>query len=255
MTDASVTAADGVPLRAWFIRPAAGNGDAVILLHGVVANRAAMLGYAGLLLRHGYAVLLPDARAHGSSGGEIATYGVRESDDIRRWYDWLEQAQAPGCIDGLGESMGAAQLLESLAVEKGFCAVASESPFATFREAGYDRVGQALGTGPWAGRVLLRPGVEAGFVYARWRYGIDFGKASPENAVAASGVPVLLIHGQMDTNLPPRHSEEIVARNAGRRPAVELWEPARAEHCGGMAAEPEEFERRVVGWFEGHRRP
>jgi dipeptidyl aminopeptidase/acylaminoacyl peptidase len=254
LTDVSVTAADGATLRGWFIQPAAGNSDAVILLHGVVANRAAMLGYAALLLRHGYAVLLPDARAHGSSGGDLATYGVWESDDIRRWVDWLDQAHSPGCVYGLGESMGAAQLLESLALEKGFCAVAAESAFASFREAGFDRVGQALGTGPWAGRFLLRPGVEVGFVYARLRYGIDFEEASPENAVAASSVPVLLIHGQMDSNLPRRHSEEILARNAGRSPAVALWEPADAEHCGGMSAQPKEFERRVVGWFADHRR-
>src|SRR5271157_463508 len=65
----AVTAGDGVTLRAWSIRPRAGNGDAVILLHGVADNRAGMLGNADMLLGHGYAVLLPDARAHGDSGG------------------------------------------------------------------------------------------------------------------------------------------------------------------------------------------
>ena len=252
LAEVSIAAADGAMLRAWSIRPLRGNGDAVILLHGHTDNRAGMLGNADLLLRHGYAVLLPDARAHGESGGNLATYGVKEAGDVRSWFDWIERSEAPRCIDGLGESMGAAQLLQSLRAAPGFCAVAAESSFASFREASYDRMGEKMDAGAWAGRTLLRPAVEAGLLYARWRYGVDLEQATPESAVAASSVPVLLIHGRKDANLPPRHSERILARSSSRIPAVVLWEPAEAEHCGAAGAEPEEFERRVIGWFESH---
>jgi uncharacterized protein len=252
LADVSVVTGDGVTLRAWNIRPAHGNGDAVILLHGHTDNRAGMLGNADLLLRHGFSVLLPDARAHGTSGGEMATYGVKEAADVRLWFDWLQHSEAARCIDGLGESMGAALVLQSLRTTPGFCAVVAESPFASFREASYDRLGEKLHAGAWAGRTLLRPVVEAGFLYARWKYGVDLDQASPENAVAASRVPVLLIHGLKDTNLPSRHSEEIRARDASRNPPVALWEPAEAGHCGASGAEPDEYERRVIGWFESH---
>ena len=252
LTEVAITARDGATLRGWGIRPLHGNGDAVILLHGHTDNRAGMLGHAELLLRHGYAVLLPDARAHGASGGELATYGVKEADDIRHWFNWIQINESSHCIDGLGESMGAAQLLQSLKTTPGFCAVVAESPFATFREASYDRLAEKIEAGAWAGRTLLRPAVEAGWIYARWKYKVDFEQASPENAVAASKVPVLLIHGLKDTNLPPRHSEMIVARSYLRKPAVVLWEPAEAKHTGAAAAEPQEFERQVIGWFEGH---
>ena len=40
-------------------------GNAAVLLHGLADNRLGMIGYAKLLLAHGYSVLLPDARAHG----------------------------------------------------------------------------------------------------------------------------------------------------------------------------------------------
>ena len=252
LSEVSVTADDGTTLRGWSIRPLHGKADAVILLHGVADNRMGMIGYADLLLRHGYAVLLPDARAHGESGGELATYGVKEAGDVRRWYDWVEQAERPRCIDGLGNSMGAALLLESLPAAPGFCAVVAESPFANFREASYDRLAERLGAGAWLGRTLLRPAVETGFLYARWKYGLDLEQASPENAVAASSVPVLLIHGLKDTNLPSRHSEMILARNKNRIPALVLWEPAEAVHTGAAAAEPEEYERRLIGWFQSH---
>ncbi|MGA2849987.1 MAG: alpha/beta fold hydrolase [Terracidiphilus sp.] len=253
LAEAAVTAEDGVVLRAWSLRPANGNGDAVILLHGVADNRMGMLGYAPLLLRHGFAVLLPDARGHGASGGDLVTYGAKEAGDVRRWFDWVEREDRPQCVDGLGNSMGAAVLLESLRTTPGFCAVVAESPYADFREASFDRMGQWTGMGPWFGRTVLRPAVETGILYARARYGVDMGQNSPEDAVAASKVPVLLIHGKRDDNLPAYNSEMILARSRARGNGVELWEPAEAGHTGAAGAESEEYERRVIAWFEGHR--
>ena len=250
LSEAGVVADDGAMLRAWIMTPRKGNGDAVILLHGQGDNRAGMLGVADLLLRHGYAVLLPDARAQGASGGAVATYGVKESDDLRRWYAWLKRAQNPRCIDAVGNSMGAAIVLEATASTPELCAVAAESPFSSFREAAYLRLGQQFGAGPWLGRTLLFPAVEAGFLYARLRYGVDFERASPARAAAASRVPILLIHGLADTNLPPYFSEAIKAG----RPDAMLWEPPDAGHCGAMKAAPAEYERRVTGWFASHER-
>jgi uncharacterized protein len=79
--------------------------------------------------------------------------------------------------------------------ETRFCAVAAESPFATFREIGYDRLGQSFHAGPWLGRTLLRPIIEIAFLYARWKYRLNFEQVSPEDAVAGTKVPVFLIHG------------------------------------------------------------
>ncbi len=252
LQQAAISANDGAVLRAWYIRPASGNGDAVLLLHGQADNRAGMLGPAALLLRHGYAVLLPDARAQGMSGGGLATYGIKEADDIRRWFGWLIQKQSPRCVDGLGESMGAAQLLQSLKTERGFCAVVAESPFASYREASYDRIGEWFGTGPWLGRTLLRPVVDIGFVYVRWRYAINLAQDDPAQAVADSYAPVFLIHGLLDNNLPPYNSEAILAASRGRNNVV-LWEPPDAGHCGALGAEPAEYERHVIGWLETHQ--
>lgn len=248
LSEVSITAADGVTLRGWSIRPVAGNGDAVILLHGHADNRKGVLTYADLLLRHGFAVLLPDARAHGKSGGNLATYGLQEAGDVRRWFDWVEQTESPRCVDGLGTSMGAALILESLRTTPGLCAVVAESPFADFREASYDRLGEWSGTGPWFGRTVMRPAVEVGLVVGRLFYAIDLEQASPENAVADSRVPILLIHGKKDAKLPVYNSEEIKSHNS----AIVLWEPANTGHCGAIGTEPAEYERRVIEWYESH---
>ena len=246
--DVAISASDGASLRAWSIHPNAPKNDAVILLHGQSDNRAGMLGIADMLLRHGVAVLLPDARAHGESGGSIATYGFLEADDVRRWVQWLDRTESPRCIYGIGDSMGGAELLTSLGAGTAFCAVIAESTFSSFRSASYERLGQAFHTGPWLGRTLLRPAVESAFVYAQFRYGVDLAQVSPRRAVASTGVPVMLIHGLADTNLVPVNSERIRQANA----RVVLWEPAGAGHCGASSAAPEEYERRVIDWFATH---
>lgn len=243
--DVSITAPDAAVLRAWLVHPVHPNSDAVVLLHGLGDNRLGMRGYAQLLLAHGYTVLLPDARAHGVSGGALATYGLLERSDIHRWVDFLSAKVEPHCVYGIGESMGAAQLLQSLETGTRFCAVVAESAFSNFREIAYDRMGQPFHLGPWVGRTVLRPLVELAFLRARWKYKLDMQQASPEDSIARAHVPVLLIHGQMDSNIPVRHSRRIHQRD----PQTVLWEVPGADHCGAFAVAPVEFERRLVVWM------
>jgi pimeloyl-ACP methyl ester carboxylesterase len=246
----SITAQDSVVLSAWILESRQSNGEAVLLLHGLADNRIGMTGYARLLLAHGFAVLLPDSRAHGRSGGALATYGLLERNDVHQWFDWLAAREHPRCIFGFGESMGAAQLLQSLNTGTHFCAVAVESPFSNFREIAYDRMGQPFHLGPWLGRTLLRPLVEVAFLRARWEFKLNMERISPEETLAASRIPVFLIHGQHDTNIPVRHSRRLKLRN----PSVVLWEVPNADHCGAISAAPREFEQRLLDWFSIHSR-
>ena len=251
IVDESISAQDAVTLRAWLIVPSNPNHDAVLLLHGLGDNRLGMTSYAQLFLAHGYMVLMPDSRAHGTSGGQLATYGLLERNDIRQWVDFLENQFRPGdelhprCIYALGESMGAAQLLQSLDTHPNFCAVAAESSFANFREIAYDRMGQPFHLGPWVGRTLLRPLVEVAFLCARLKYHLNMNQISPEDSAARSTIPILLIHGEIDSNIPLRHSQQIHAH----APRTQLWQVPNADHCGALSTDPQEFEQRLLNWF------
>jgi uncharacterized protein len=251
LQEVTITAADGVELKGWFVRPHDYNGNAVILLHGITDNREGVAGYGHLLMEHGYAVLLPDARGHGESGGELVTYGVKESDDIHRWVSWIYEHDPPQCVYGFGESYGAALVLQSLAVEGRFCAVAVESPFSTAREMSFERVSGPLHFGPWFGRTLGRPAIWSAVVYTHVRYGIDLLQPSPLDAAAHSSVPVLLIHGEDDRNIAPRHSQLIVAAAPGH---AELWLVPHAGHTRAWAVAHREFEARLLRWFATPRR-
>ncbi len=252
LQEIAVTASDGAVLRGWYVHPRDFNGDTVVLLHGITDNREGMAGFGRLFLNHGYAVLLPDARRHGESGGELATYGIKEAGDLHEWVSWLYAHDPPRCVYGLGESYGAALILQSLAREPRFCAVIAESSFSTAREMSYERVSGPFHLRAWFGKTVGYPMLRFAVLYTHWRYSINILQPSPEDAVLHSAVPVLLIHGENDISISPRHSQMIAAA----APAyVQLWLVPHAGHTMAWSTAHQEFETRVLGWFSAHQLP
>jgi uncharacterized protein len=251
LQNVSIIVSDGTVLRGWYIHPKLFNGSAVVVLHGITDNREGVAGYGKMFLDRGYAVLLPDARDHGESGGEMATYGIREADDIHVWVSWMFEHDPPACVYGFGESYGAALMLQSLATEPRYCAVAVESSFSTAREMSYERVSGPLHVGQWFGRTIGWPVIESALVYAKLRYHVDLLQPSPLAAIQKSRVPVLLIHGANDRSISPRHGVMLAAAAPDR---VQLWVVPNAGHTMAWAADHQGFEQRVLGWFEQHKR-
>jgi fermentation-respiration switch protein FrsA (DUF1100 family) len=244
----SIGAYDNVILSGWYVHPQDANGRSVILLHGVTDNREGVSGYALMFLHHGYSVLMPDSREHGESGGDIATYGVRERDDVLRWSDWLK-LRTRGCIYLFGESMGAAIALQASAIIPQLCATAVESPYSTFREIAYDRISQQTHLGSWFPHTIARPTLEFALMYAQVRYEVSLEDSNPSRAIYQSKVPILIICGTADRNISMRHS--LLLAKAGES-HVQLWIVSGADHGGAVRVAPKEFEDRVTGWFQIH---
>lgn len=238
-----IQARDGAILRAWWFRPPDARAT-VLVLHGVADARKGVMYHSNILLRRGYRILAPDSRGHGESGGGMLTHGLRETDDMRRWVEWV-RAQYPGePVYGLGESMGAAILLQAAGEGVPFDAIVAESSFSSFREIARDRLRQKIG--PLGG-----PLADSALYYAKLRYGLDFRQASPEAAVRRIHVPVLLIHGPQDVNTPQAHSLRIHAANPA---STTLWTPPNVPHVMALSRQPAEFERRVVAHFTAAKR-
>ncbi|MCQ2426807.1 MAG: alpha/beta hydrolase [Clostridia bacterium] len=81
--------ADGTVLSGRLFSP--GRPNTVILMHGYRADPECSVSTpAGIFLDLGYAVLIPEQRAHGKSGGRFTTLGIREGDDVVAWRNLLE---------------------------------------------------------------------------------------------------------------------------------------------------------------------
>ena len=120
----------------------------------------------------------------------------------------------------------------------------AECGFYDFHAVARDRMVQFTGVGPsW----LWAPATEAGLLYVRLRYGLPLGAASPADGLRRSNVPVLLIHGTADRNIPPAHSERLLALH---RPRVELWRAPGAGHVSALSTNPDDFRVRILGWFQ-----
>jgi alpha-beta hydrolase superfamily lysophospholipase len=278
--DFTVRAPDGILLRGWIVRPAHPNGSWVLLFHGVADNRVGVIGQSEILLRAGYGVVMMDARAHGATEGQLATYGWLERNDTRAILDALilsevgrytdEQLKsgkrrgelateadlknpvhspnprpgAPLHIFALGESMGAGIALQSAGIEPRIEGVVAESSFATLREASYDYAG--LRRSPLLGKTLFAPFSWMLLYRGERLTGLPVAEVSPEKAVAGRAFPALLICDEKDQALPCRHTERIYAAARGPK---QLWEVPGAFHTAALGFQPAEFQRRVLEFF------
>ena len=242
--DCDVRTSDGAQLRGWKVPAAHPNGAWVLLFHGVADNRMGVVEHALVLLRAGYSVILMDARAHGESGGKIATYGWLERKDTSAIIDALVATEHPTHTFALGESMGAGIALQSAAVDPRIEAVVAEASFASLREASYDYAG--LQRFPLLGKTLFAPGAWVMLARGQFLAGFPATDVSPEHAVATRAFPVLLICDEADTTLPCRHAQRIYAAARGPK---SLWVVPQAYHTAALGYQPAEFKRRVLHFF------
>jgi alpha-beta hydrolase superfamily lysophospholipase len=274
--DLNVRAPDGILLRGWIVRPNHPNGNWVLLFHGVADNRVGVIGQSEFLLRAGYSAVMMDARAHGASEGQIATYGWFERNDTKSVIDALltrerrvrtdlqmEQGHGPPAslgnfpvryphpptpptphIFALGESMGAGIALQSAAADPRIEGVVAESAFANLREASYDYAG--LRRSPLLGKTIFAPFSWTLLYRGEKLTSLPVAEVSPEKAVATRAFPVLLICDEKDEALPCRHTERIYAAARGPK---QLWEVPGAFHTAALGFQPAEFQRRVLDFF------
>ncbi len=125
-TDVRFPARDGVRLSGWYV-PSTGRA-AVLLLHGAGSTRSDVLEHAVVLARHGYGVLLSDARGHGRSGGRAMDFGWHGDADIAGAVAFL---QSRPDVDGarvgvVGMSMGGEEAIGAAAANTGIRAVVAE---------------------------------------------------------------------------------------------------------------------------------
>jgi uncharacterized protein len=233
----SFTTSDGLELRGWYVPSR--NGAAVISFPG----RNGPQRQARMLARHGYGVLLFDRRGEGRSEGEPNSWGWSGQRDVYAAIDYLRTRPDvdPRRIGGIGLSVGGEMMIEAAAKDRRLAAVVSEGAGArAFSDAmdlpGGDPVGRALGA--------IASGAKTAAI------SVFANQTPPANLKDLAGRiaprPVMLI-ADPDSG----HGEELSRgyyRAAGEPKT--LWEIPGAGHVNGIAAQPAQYERRVVGFFD-----
>lgn len=228
---------DGVTLSGWYVPST--NRAAVVLLHGAGSTRSSVLDHAVVLARHGYGVLLFDARGHGRSGGRAMDFGWYGDQDVAAAVSFLSTRPDvdKGRIAAVGLSMGGEDAIGAAATEPRIRAVVAEG--ATNRVTG-DRAWLA---GEYGWRGTIQEGLEW-LTYAC----ADLLTAADQpivlrNAVAATAPhPVLLIAGgaKADEALAGRYIQ------SGSPGTVHLWVAPNSGHTAALRTLPQQWEERVT---------
>ena len=232
--DVSFTTKDGLELEGWYVPSQ--NRAAVIAVPGRKGSQRP----ARMLARHGYGVLLFDRRGEGDSEGEPNAWGWDGVKDIEAAIAFLSDRPDvdPRRIGGIGLSVGGELLLETAVQTPALRAVVSEG-------AGIRSVREQMhtsGAGKWLAlpfQALMTAGTAV------------FSNHSPPPDLAdlvgqIAPRPVFLIHAEKSQG-----GEELNSAyyDAAEQPKA-VWKVPGSTHTGGIEARPEEYERRVVGFFD-----
>jgi dipeptidyl aminopeptidase/acylaminoacyl peptidase len=239
-------AQDHIALKAAWVKPPSFDGGCVLSLHGAGGWRARSHRFLPWLLPAGYAVLAPDLRAQGESGGDTITYGLLEQHDALAWVRWM---RTRGCqkIYGMGESLGASVLIMAAGQDPtAFQAIVAECAFADLLQAAEERARGLFPLPPAFSGPLAAMAVGGGSLYVRASKDLDFTQASPVRSIAKLQLPLLLIHGLSDTRTPPQHSRQLAAANPAY---TQLWLVPGAKRVGAYTTAPQEFKQRVLQFF------
>jgi len=235
--DVSFQTKQGLTLHAWLIP--SGNGATIITVHGAGKNRSTVMDEAEVLVHHGYGVLMVDLEGFGDSEGRANAFGWTGARGIHAATAYLATRDDVDAsrIGGLGLSMGGEVLLQAAGESTALKAIVAEG--ATARTAADFGELESMG--------------EFGFVLhtvvgatMRAISGEDTPPPLMKMVPRIAPRDVLLIGSQVadELDLMSRYKE------LGGE-SFDIWFIPEAKHIGGFNLHPEEYEQRVIAFFDG----
>jgi dipeptidyl aminopeptidase/acylaminoacyl peptidase len=236
----------GIDLAGWYL-PGEADAPAILITHGLNGCKCQpnVLLAAGMLHRNGFNVLVYDLRDHGDSEIEDgrAALGYDEHLDLLGAWDWLqaEKGFAPKRIGLYGQSLGGGTTLIAFSREPAAAAAFVDSPYADLQVV----INEELVRNDYP--VFLGAGA---VIAARLVSGDSLLAYSPKEAVLKSaGRPIYIVHGTGDTRLDVHHTRDLAALAQTVGADVTTWLPEGVDHVDAQEAHPEEYERRLVEFF------
>lgn len=229
-----------VILDGWFFDNEKEAGCGVLMLHGFTANRYAVVPYAPLFWPRGCDLLMYDARRHGRSTGDYATFGYYEKEDARRALAWFTQQTGleKRQVGLMGVSYGAATVLQTGPLEPEVAFILADSPYQDLATIAGEKA-EAIFGAP-VRLIFLSPALHIASV----RAGFDPAQVSPMQAARAIQAPVLIVHSLQDTFIIPAHAEAIYANIPSQQAVLHLTDWG-APHPQSIFYDPETYKSYV----------
>lgn len=237
----ALRAADGTALEAWLLPTPFKDGDrapaTVLFLHGNAENISTHFRNVAWLPAEGFSVLALDYRGYGDSQGTPSLAGAQLDIDAAMRALVEGGIADPRRIVLYGQSLGGALAIyygAHGAHRRDLRAVVADSAFSDYRAIAREKL---------AGFALTWP-----LQWLPWLT-VDDGYAPLDAVAAIAPTPLLLIHGEQDTVVAPRHARELYARAAEPKA---LWLVPGAGHTQsllepGVRARFVEYLRRATG--------
>lgn len=239
LQDITLTTRDSLRLSAWYVPGS--KSEAIILVHGIHANRLALLPQAIMLHEAGYHLLLLDLRGHGLSEGNFVTYGHREALDVQAAADYLMTRPSVERMGIIGTSMGGAAVVRAAALDPRLEAIVIESSYSSLPDAVEDAFDDLSVFPRWPFAPLL-------IALAEQRVGVEINQVDSARELSEMQPrPLLIIHGQNDQLFPPDHAQRLYA--AAHEPKT-LWIIDTLGHDNPALNQGAIYQQRLLTFFE-----
>ena len=233
-TDYTVKGFEDYELHVQFLKNPNPTTKYVILSHGYTDNRMGSLKYVPMYLNLGFNCIIYDLRGHGENESTFTTYGVREGKDLKCLVDDTRERYPDITVLGLhGESLGAATTITSLKYMPEVDFVVADCGFSDIENVlkeGYRNAHLPTGL------------VDIANVTGKIRYHYAIKEMRPIDSLDENEIPILFLHGENDTFILPKNSEDMAARTKGYK---EIYIIPGAGHAQSVLTEPELYKEYV----------
>jgi len=236
--DITLVTEDSIKLSAWYIPSKIKTNKSIILAHGHPFNKANILGFAPFL-HEKYNLLFFDFRAMGDSSGSFISGGYYEQKDLRAAINYLKKEKNASKIGALGISMGASVIILEAANNPDIYAIVADSSYKDLHSIANDLYSPLF--------IFKYPFIFFSELFAKLIYDIDIKETSPVNKVKEVKIPIFIIHGDIDDQIPVEASKAIY-ENANQ--PKELWIAKNTNHVQAHSEYKQEYETRVLEFFD-----
>lgn len=229
----------GYDIKGIFI-PNSNSNKCIILCHGITVNINYSVKYIKPFYNRGFSIFMYDHRNHGLSGGDYTSMGYFEKFDLKTCANYIFNKLGDDISLGvLGESMGAATVLQYCAIDKRIDFCIEDCGYSDVFDLFKHRLKEDY-------KINFIPLLYIADILMKFKYSWNFKSASPITFIKDIDIPILFIHGDKDDYVPTYMVYDLFnSKTTGIR---DIYIAKDAKHADALISDPNKYDA-VIGSF------